>query len=373
MARVAAHRGGAATGRALIAPPHVRGCAAMGVAAGRAGSLVSSNVVALLGREKEIEVIRRFLEVAAADGHALLFTGPAGIGRTAVLETAASMASAAGAVVVRAAGVADEADLPFAGLSQLLAPLGDVVQRLDPGHRAVLSAVLGQDGGAGYPVDGAVVVAASSPLWRLRRRARPVVVAVDDLPMMDAPSAECLRSLARHLSGRRIGLMATARTAAGGDSAAGDYAERRLSPLDEEAAAAVLASRAPRLRPSGSRPGAARGGGQPARAAGAAGPARRGPRAAPRVAVQRSRGCPPDVRPQPAAARRRSPIWATSTSCSAGRARTRGAASSRAGRPGRRGRPSPSVRSSGRAGHGRGRCHGRRATAGARGAGRRVR
>jgi AAA ATPase domain len=96
---------------------------------------MSSDVVGLLGREKTIEVIRRFLEEAAVDGRALLFTGPTGIGRTAVIEAAVTMAVATGAMVLTAAGVADESDVPFAGLSQLLTPLDGVVQ-LDPGqHR----------------------------------------------------------------------------------------------------------------------------------------------------------------------------------------------------------------------------------------------
>ena len=85
---------------------------------------MSPDVVALLGREKDIEVIQWFLERAAVDGDALLITGPAGIGKTAVLDAAVTMASAAGAWVARAQGVEDEADLPFAGLSDSAAQFG---------------------------------------------------------------------------------------------------------------------------------------------------------------------------------------------------------------------------------------------------------
>ena len=150
------------------------------------------------------------------------------------------MASAAGAWVARAQGVDDEADLPFAGLSRLLVPVEEVVERLHPRHRTVLRTVLGQDGRA---VDGAAVGAALVAALEAAAGARPVVVAVDDLPTMDVPSARCLRSLAGRLSGHRIGLLATARTADDGDG----FTECRLTPLDEEAAVALLAARAPRL------------------------------------------------------------------------------------------------------------------------------
>lgn len=204
---------------------------------------MSFHVVDLLGRQTEIEVVRRFLEDAAADGRALMLTGPAGIGRTAVLEMAMSRASASGAWVATAHGVADEVDLPFAGLSQLLAPLDGVVERLGPGHGAVLSAVFDGGGRHGPPNDVAAVGAAVVAALEEAAGARPVVVGIDDLPMMDAPSVECLRSLIRHLTGHRIGLLATARTGAEVEG----IPEHRLVQLDGEAAAALLASRAPRL------------------------------------------------------------------------------------------------------------------------------
>ncbi|MBV9921782.1 MAG: helix-turn-helix domain-containing protein [Pseudonocardia sp.] len=193
---------------------------------------------ALLGREKEIEAVRRFLEAAAVDGQALLFTGPAGIGQTALLDAALTMAADAGAVVVRATGAADETDLPFAGLSQLLAPLDAVVERLAPGHRAVLSTVLGHDDGQADPV---AVVAALVAALEVAAGSGFVVVGVDDLTLVDGQSVGCLRRLAGVLAGRRIGLLATAETGAGGG-----LPELRLAPLDDEACAGLLDARAPR-------------------------------------------------------------------------------------------------------------------------------
>lgn len=207
---------------------------------------MSSAAASLVGREAEIGVVGRFLAGAAVDGGGLVLTGPAGIGRTTLLDVAATMAADVGALVVRAAGAQDEADLPFAGLSQLLAPLGGAVERLDPGHRAILLAVLGPDAGHDgdgrqRPVDGDAVTAALAAALEVAADDRPVVIAVDDLPEIDASSTACLRSLARAVPGRRIGLLATATTAA----VHGWLPERRLAPLDDGAAAALLAARVP--------------------------------------------------------------------------------------------------------------------------------
>ncbi len=201
---------------------------------------MSGDVAALFGRDDDLEVICAFLADAAEGGRALLLTGPAGIGRTALLAASVTTAQAAGALVVRAAGAADEADLPYAGLGQLLAPFDGVVERLDPDHRAVLAVALDHDG---RPVDGAALGTAVVAALEAAAGARPLVVAVDDLPMLDVPSARCLHALVRQLSGRRIGLLATARTPV----APVDLPQHRLTPLDDGAAAALLAARAPWL------------------------------------------------------------------------------------------------------------------------------
>jgi DNA-binding CsgD family transcriptional regulator len=201
----------------------------------------------LHGRDEEVAVIHRFLAGSAVDGCALLLTGPAGIGRTALLDVAAAVSAASGAFVVQAAGVEDEADLPFAGLGQLLAPLAAAVDRLAPRHRALLSAVLLLDAAASGPDTVDDVAMALIAVLEAEAGPRPVVVMVDDLHLMDARSAECLRFLARSLPGHRIGLLATARTGPG-DQGLPEY---EVGPLGGAAAAALLGDRAPRLSGAG--------------------------------------------------------------------------------------------------------------------------
>ena len=205
---------------------------------------MSSAVVGLFGRDEEMRAIRSFLRAAASDGGALLITGPTGIGKTAVLDEAVRSASAGGGQVLTAACVEDEADLPFAGLSQLLAPVMDTVVGLDAPHRETLLPAL-EHGRLGNSSPTAVVAALMAAL-EAAAADRSVLIAVDDLPLLDAPSARCLRLLVPALSGRRTGLIATAPAAAVGAPGA-EMRELRLSPLDDHAATALLAARAPWL------------------------------------------------------------------------------------------------------------------------------
>jgi predicted ATPase len=74
----------------------------------------------LVGRNREVSFLRSSVVEAAEDGGALLVTGKAGVGKTALLNAVAGEARRCGARVLRAAGAEFEAALSFAGLSQLL-------------------------------------------------------------------------------------------------------------------------------------------------------------------------------------------------------------------------------------------------------------
>ena len=73
----------------------------------------------LCGRSEQLAAIGRLLEgMQSGRAGALVLRGEAGIGKTALLEAAAD--KAAGARVLRVAGVESEAELPFAALHALL-------------------------------------------------------------------------------------------------------------------------------------------------------------------------------------------------------------------------------------------------------------
>ena len=97
----------------------------------------------LTGRAGDLELIRSFVGMAAVRGGVLLLSGEPGVGKTALLDTAASEASASGLWVLRAGGAEFEADISFSGLNQLLLPLLEDLNRLDASHRDALSVALG--------------------------------------------------------------------------------------------------------------------------------------------------------------------------------------------------------------------------------------
>ncbi len=95
--------------------------------------------MALYGRDAERSELGTLLEAArASHGAVLVIRGPAGVGKSALLDDA--MARAGGMRVLRAAGVKTEAELAFAGLHQLVWPLRAFLGQLAPKPAAALLA-----------------------------------------------------------------------------------------------------------------------------------------------------------------------------------------------------------------------------------------
>ena len=77
----------------------------------------------MLGRAHEQSLLMSLLDGAAERGRALVLRGDPGIGKSRLLSVAAQAARDRGMTVLNAAGVQSEAQLPFAGLHQLLRPV----------------------------------------------------------------------------------------------------------------------------------------------------------------------------------------------------------------------------------------------------------
>src|SRR6266851_4535138 len=77
----------------------------------------------LVGRDAEMALLEAALAEAAEHGSALLVTGAAGIGKTSLLDAATTAARSRGYKVLAVTGLESEADLPYAGLHQLLQPV----------------------------------------------------------------------------------------------------------------------------------------------------------------------------------------------------------------------------------------------------------
>ncbi|MEV0616587.1 AAA family ATPase [Nonomuraea sp. NPDC050404] len=149
---------------------------------------------AIIGRDAEIERLAAL--VGADGGRALLLSGPAGIGKSTLLEYAARRAEDAGRRVLRAGGRESERDLAFAGLHQLLRPvLGEAAGLPDRQRRALLGAF-------GFVADSPdpllTGVAVLTLLSQVAERA-PLMIVLDDVQWIDSASADVLAFAARRL------------------------------------------------------------------------------------------------------------------------------------------------------------------------------
>jgi hypothetical protein len=200
----------------------------------------------LVGRAREIAVLTAFLDHAAHDGGVLVTRGEPGMGKTALLEAAASIAAGRGTLVLRAAGVEFEADVGYAALSQLLGGLLTDIERLSEPHREALLVALGF--GEGPAPGRALVFSAVTELLRPLAAEAPILIVVDDLPWLDRPSAAVLNVVTR--SGLpRIGFLAASREGDDGFFDSSGLATLDVPPLDEAAAAALVDSLFPDLAP----------------------------------------------------------------------------------------------------------------------------
>ncbi len=162
----------------------------------------------LVGRRAEHARIAELL-AGAREGRsgALLLRGDPGIGKTALLEQAASMA--AGMTVVHALGVEAEAEIEFSGLHELFRPLLGLLEAIPARQAQALRGALGlADSEA---ADRFTVGAATLSLLSAAAEQSPLLVLVDDAHWLDRPSQDALLFAARRLQSDRTALLFAAR------------------------------------------------------------------------------------------------------------------------------------------------------------------
>ena len=166
----------------------------------------------------------------------LVVLGDAGIGKSALLESAAERAEACR--VLRATGVEWEMELPFAGLHQLCADLLDGRERLPSPQRDALSTAFGLSSGA--QPDRFLVGLGVLGLLSDAAEERPLVCLVDDVQWLDRSSAQVLAFVARRLAAESVVILFAEREP-GLEELAG-LAELRLTGLPDVSARQLLAS-----------------------------------------------------------------------------------------------------------------------------------
>ena len=199
-----------------------------------------------MGRDRDVAAIRSFVDQAAAHGGALVVSGEAGVGKTALIEAAMSYAVTAGLRLLPVTGAQFEANVSFTGLHQLLFPLlGTHLDQLDDAQRTALRSAFGlYDGPAPE-----WLTLAHAALELLTRAASdtPILIVVDDVPWLDKASGRMLAFIARRTAGTRLGFLATMRTGEEGLFDRAGIGAYELRPLSHASSEALLDSRYPAL------------------------------------------------------------------------------------------------------------------------------
>jgi DNA-binding CsgD family transcriptional regulator len=192
----------------------------------------------LRGRDTEQQAIASVMAQARAGQSAVLaLLGDAGIGKTALLDFAASAAQEM--QVLRARGLQSEAEIPFSGLLELLRPALSVLHRIPRPHAEALEAAFALRPGAAR--ERFAIGAATLSLLAAQAEDGPVAILIDDAHWLDASSATALRFAIRRLIADPIAVLVAART---GEPSLLDDAglpSLQLEGLDLVAATALLA------------------------------------------------------------------------------------------------------------------------------------
>ena len=162
----------------------------------------------LIDRDAERDTLDQLVAaVLAGESRALVVSGEAGVGKTALLEYLAGQAS--GCRVERAMAVQSEMELAFAALHQLCAPLLDSLNRLPVPQRDALRIAFGM--GSGPVPDRFLVGLAVLNLLSDAAEPQPLICIVDDEQWLDRASAQVLGFVARRLVAESVGMVFGAR------------------------------------------------------------------------------------------------------------------------------------------------------------------
>ena len=196
---------------------------------------------ALVGRGTELAQLRRFVHGVRDGPCGLLLRGEAGIGKTALWRSGIEAAERFGIRVLETRCVEAELPLALGGLCDLLdRAFEDAADGLSEPHRHALAVTLGLESPDEEPPERLVLPRGFVAFVRVLAASGPVLLAIDDVQWLDAPSQRIVAYACNRLAQAPVGILATHR-GDGGDAlglrqALDDrFAEMRLPPLGEVA------------------------------------------------------------------------------------------------------------------------------------------
>jgi hypothetical protein len=166
----------------------------------------------VIGRDEELDSLRRFLDAVPEAPVALVIEGEAGIGKTALWLQGADLARQMSFRILACRPAASETRLSFAALDDLLAGvLDEALPGLAEPRRRALEIALLRAAAEGPPPDQRVVSRAALDVVRLLAAKTPVILAIDDVQWLDAPSARVMEFVARRLEISPVGVLVSRR------------------------------------------------------------------------------------------------------------------------------------------------------------------
>lgn len=209
---------------------------------------MADDAARLIGREQELGQLEALTERVREQGNALVLTGEAGIGKSALLAELARRSASRGLCVLRVSGVKSEAELSFSGLHSLLTPALGGLDRLPQPQRDAISVAFGMSGGEA-PDRFLISLAALGLLTDLAAES-PVLAIVEDAHWLDPASADSLAFLARRIDLDPIVLLLGIRDGKESRFDQLGLEKFRVGPLPLESAGELLDAVAPDLAPS---------------------------------------------------------------------------------------------------------------------------
>jgi DNA-binding CsgD family transcriptional regulator len=199
----------------------------------------STEAGGLVGREHEQAAITQLLSTVR-DGFsgAIVLTGEAGIGKTALLDWAVDRAGELS--VMRLVGIESEMELGFAGLHQLLSPLLSGLDALPPPQAGALRAAFGLSDESAP--DRFMVGLAALTLLASTVSGSGLLIVVDDAQWLDQESLAVIGFVARRLFADRIALLIAVQAQNGGTSLLEGLPNVRLERLARRQAIALMTS-----------------------------------------------------------------------------------------------------------------------------------
>jgi len=202
----------------------------------------------LIGRDQELRVIAGIIAQAPHQGQAVTIVGDPGIGKSALVGWAEESAGAAGYRVLTVLGIESEAQLPFAGLHQMLRPVLRDAGKLRPAHREALMSAFGL-GDRARP-ELFLIAQAALDLLAAVGLEQPVAVVADDVQWLDPQSQEALAFVARRVARYPIVVIGAIRAGHANPFAAGVGTVLELRGVDQAAAQEILGTYAGALSES---------------------------------------------------------------------------------------------------------------------------